>query len=141
MHHLGGGIYEMQISDKTGNDHSVSNSLVSGEGTCRNIIAGETLTGRDGATAVVMAPPSGVDTAGGYYAGGTGVAYSYMIKGPRWLDTDTVQEGSGVANTCKTLTVRNCRVVGVENAMSPYAIQRVVTSRTASGCSPRTSSR
>ena len=133
MHHLGGGVYEMQVSDKTGNDHSVNNSLISAEGACRNIVAGETVTGLDGGSATVLAAPSGVDTAGGYYAGGTGVAYSYLIKGPRWLDTDTVQEGSGVANTVKTLTIRNCRVVGVENALHPYAIQRVVIEQNSFG--------
>ena len=67
MHALGGGVYEMQFSDHKGNDHSVNNALVSGEGASKNIVAGETVTGLDGATATVMTAPSGVDTAGGRY--------------------------------------------------------------------------
>jgi hypothetical protein len=125
MHSLGGGVFEMQFGDRNGTAHSISNSLVSGEGASRSMIEGETITGRDGATAVIMAAPSGVDTAGGRYAT-TGPCYTYQIRGVPWMNSPSAGSvGNGTASSVKSLTIRNCTVTGGQGMVHPLAIEHV----------------
>jgi hypothetical protein len=132
MHSLGGGVYELQFSDNVGNDHSVNNALVSGQGASRSIISGETITGLDGGSAVVMDAPAGVEAAEGRLAA-TGPAYSYIILGTRWLDSPTAVQGGGTANTVKNMTIRNCRVTGCDSMVHPAAIEKVILEQNSFG--------
>jgi hypothetical protein len=125
MHSLGGGVFEMWFGDRNGTPHSISNTLVSGEGASSSMIEGETITGLDGATAVIMAAPSGVDTAGGRYAT-TGPCYTYQIRGVPWMNSPSAGAvGNGTASSVKSLTIRNCTVTGGQGMVHPLAIEHV----------------
>jgi hypothetical protein len=120
---LGSGNYELQLGDKTHNAHSTPPGSVSAEGTVDEILIGDVVSGLDGFAATVIAPPSGVDTAGGRYAGAA--AYTYVIYGTRWLDSSQGRQNGGTARAVKNLTVRNCDVSACHSSMHPYAIEYV----------------